>query len=172
MPAELKATIRVSLERLFLDPNNPRLAATEKPGYGDPSKIFDDDAQIQLEIRMRRSYKGIKNLMGVTGGKRPELHHQLGQKMAEILSVIKPHLTIIDAYRVLVRNGPTGGNLKDVVTVRKVIASIDPVAADSYACTLKPFSLEGKNVSCVQAAYDMGLGEIDLAKMDIVEKII
>ena len=115
---------------------------------------------------------GIKNLMGVTGGKRPELHHQLGQKMAEILSVIKPHLTIIDAYRVLVRNGPTGGNLKDVVTVRKVIASIDPVAADSYACTLKPFSLEGKNVSCVQAAYDMGLGEIDLAKMDIVEKII
>ncbi len=33
MPAELKAPIRVSLDRLFLDPNNPRLAATEKPGY-------------------------------------------------------------------------------------------------------------------------------------------
>jgi len=115
---------------------------------------------------------GIKNLIGVIGGKRPELHHQLGQKMAEILSVIKPHLTIIDAYRVLIRNGPTGGNLKDVVTLRKVIISTDPVAADSYACTLKPFSLEGKNVSCVQAAYDMGLGEMDLAKMDIVEKKI
>lgn len=64
MPAELKAPIRVSLDRLFLDPNNPRLAATEKPGYGDPNKIFDDDTQIQLEIRMRRSYKGIKGLMG------------------------------------------------------------------------------------------------------------
>ena len=115
---------------------------------------------------------GIKNLMGVTGGKRNELHHQLGQKMAEILSVIKPHLTVIDAYRVLVRNGPTGGNLKDVVAVRKVIASTDPVAADSYACTLKPFSLEGKNVGYVRAAYDMGLGEIDLAKMEIVEKKI
>lgn len=115
---------------------------------------------------------GIKNLMGLTGGKRNELHHQLGQKMAEILSVIKPHLTIIDAYRVLVRNGPTGGNLKDVSFVGKVIASVDTVAADSYACTLKPFSLEGKNISCVKSAYDMGLGEMDLAKMDIIEKKI
>lgn len=64
MPAELKAPIRVSLDRLFLDPNNPRLAASEKPGYGDPGRIFDDDAQIQLEIRMRRNYKNIKSLMG------------------------------------------------------------------------------------------------------------
>ena len=115
---------------------------------------------------------GIKNLMGVTGGQRSSLHQQLGQKMAEILSIIKPHLTIIDAYRVLVRNGPTGGNPKDVSAVRKVIASVDPVAADSYACTLKPFSLEGKNVSCVQAAYDMGLGEMDLDKINVVEKKI
>lgn len=114
----------------------------------------------------------IKNLMGIIGEKRNELHHMLGQKMAEILSVIKPHLTIIDAYRVLVRNGPTGGNPKDVIFVGKVIASIDPVAADSYACTLKPFSLEGKNVSYVQAAYDMGLGEMNIDNMDIVEKKI
>ena len=64
MPAELKAPIRVSLDRLFLDPNNPRLAAAEKPGYGDSNRLFDDDAQIQLEIRMRRNYKNIKNLMG------------------------------------------------------------------------------------------------------------
>ncbi|MBI5779569.1 MAG: DUF362 domain-containing protein [Planctomycetes bacterium] len=115
---------------------------------------------------------GIKNLMGITGGKRNELHHLLGQKMADILSVIKPHLTIIDAYRVLVRNGPTGGNPKDVAFVGKVIASTDIVAADSYACTLKPFSLEGKNISCVKAAYDSGLGEMDLSKIDIIEKKI
>ncbi|HLD35111.1 MAG TPA: DUF362 domain-containing protein [Planctomycetota bacterium] len=113
---------------------------------------------------------GIKNLMGIVGVDRRLLHHNLGQKMADILSAIKPHLTIIDAYRVLVRNGPTGGNPKDVAAVRKVIASVDTVAADSYACTLKPFSLEGKNVSCVQAAYDMGLGEMNLDKIDIVEK--
>src|SRR3972149_3290144 len=63
-PAELIAPLRVVLDRLCLDPNTPRLAATEKPGYADPNKLFDDDVQIQLEIRMRRSYKGIKNLMG------------------------------------------------------------------------------------------------------------
>jgi uncharacterized protein (DUF362 family) len=115
---------------------------------------------------------GIKNLMGVAGGRRSQLHQNLGPKMAEILSVIRPNLTIIDAYRVLVRNGPTGGNLKDVVLAKQIIASTDPVAADSYACAIKPFALEGKNIGCVQAAYEMGLGEIDLAKMDIIEKKI
>ncbi|MEW6026719.1 MAG: DUF362 domain-containing protein [Planctomycetota bacterium] len=115
---------------------------------------------------------GIKNLMGIVGVDRRPLHNNLGQKMADILSVVKPHLTIIDAYRVLVRNGPTGGNPKDVSFVGKVIASVDPVAADSFACTLKPFSMESKNISCVKAAYDSGLGEMDLGKMEIVEKRI
>ncbi len=64
MPAELKPAIRVSLDQLYLDPNNPRLASDEKPGYTDPGRIFNEDVQIQLEIRMRRSYKAIKTLVG------------------------------------------------------------------------------------------------------------
>jgi len=60
---ELRAPIRVALDSLYLDPNNPRLAAVEKPGYRDPSRLFDERLQTQLEVRMRNSYKGLKALI-------------------------------------------------------------------------------------------------------------
>src|SRR5262245_36974316 len=62
-PMELGAPIRVSFDRLFLDPNNPRLAPVEKPGYHDPARLFDERLQSQLEGRMRTTYKGLKSLI-------------------------------------------------------------------------------------------------------------
>ncbi|MFH1231372.1 MAG: DUF362 domain-containing protein [Planctomycetota bacterium] len=115
---------------------------------------------------------GIKNLMGIIGIKRSDIHHNIGQKLAEILAVARPHLTIIDAYRVLVRNGPTGGSPKDTVLLKKIIACTDPVAADSYAATLTPFGLQGKDIGYIKASYNMGLGEMDITKLNIIEKKI
>ncbi|MDI6733324.1 MAG: DUF362 domain-containing protein [Planctomycetota bacterium] len=113
---------------------------------------------------------GIKNLMGVMGGKRGGIHHLISQKMADVLTLVKPHLTIIDAYRVLVRNGPTGGNPQDVVYLKKFIASLDPVATDSYASTIEPFKLKPHDIGYIKASYEMGLGEMDIAKLNVVEK--
>jgi uncharacterized protein (DUF362 family) len=114
---------------------------------------------------------GMKNLMGIMGCNRGAMiHNKIGQKLADTYSAVRPHLTIIDAYRVLVRNGPTGGKSKDVVLVKKIIASTDTVAADSYAATLEAFGLNGEYLNCVKAAYDMGLGEMDISKMNIIEK--
>jgi hypothetical protein len=60
---ELLAPVRVTLDSLYLDPNNPRLASVEKPGYHDPERLFDERLQTQLEVRMRNSYKGLKALV-------------------------------------------------------------------------------------------------------------
>jgi uncharacterized protein (DUF362 family) len=65
--------------------------------------------------------------------------------------------------RILVANGPTGGDLGDVERRDTVIASPDIVAADSYAATL--FGLEGGDIPYVRAAYEMGLGEMDLERV-------
>lgn len=46
---------------------------------------------------------------------------------------MRPSLTIIDAYRVLMRNGPGGGNVSDVVLEKTVIAGTDALALDAYA---------------------------------------
>ena len=62
MSLELKAPIRVRLDRLYLDPNNPRLAVEDKPGYDRPSRIFPAAVQEELETRVRNAYKGVRAL--------------------------------------------------------------------------------------------------------------
>ena len=62
MSIDLKSPVKVSLDRLYLDPNNPRLAASERPGYDKPARIFDETLQERLEARLRQAYKGVRAL--------------------------------------------------------------------------------------------------------------
>jgi uncharacterized protein (DUF362 family) len=109
---------------------------------------------------------GLKNVMGVIGGKRGEIHKDIHQRLADLNTVIRPQLTIIDATRILLRNGPTGGNLKDVKVLDTLIASADPVAADSYATTL--FGMKPEQLGSNVAAAKLGLGEMNLSKVKMV----
>lgn len=108
---------------------------------------------------------GLKNSMGVIGGNRGRLHHNLGQELADLATVVQPKLTVIDATRILLRNGPQGGRREDVKEMNTVIATSDPVAADAYATTL--FDMQPQDIASTLAAYQMGLGEMDLDKMEI-----
>ena len=108
---------------------------------------------------------GLKNSMGIIGGNRGRLHHNLGQELADLATVVQPKLTVIDATRILLRNGPQGGRQEDVKEMHTVIASADPVAADAYATTL--FDMQPGDIASTVAAYEMGLGEMDIDKMEI-----
>jgi len=108
---------------------------------------------------------GLKNSMGVLGGNRGHLHHDIGQQLADLATVIQPKLTVIDATRLLLRNGPQGGRVADVKVMDTVIASADPVAADAYATTL--FDMQPREIASTVAAYQLGLGEMDPARMEI-----
>ena len=81
--------------------------------------------------------------------------------------MVRPQLTIIDATRILLRNGPTGGKLEDVKILDTLIASADTVAADAYATTL--FGMKPEDLGTTVAAAKLGLGEIDLSKIRIVK---
>ncbi len=109
---------------------------------------------------------GLKNSMGVLGGSRGAMHHNLGQKLADLATVIQPRLTVIDATRILLANGPQGGDPADVKVLDTLIASADPVAADAYATTL--FGLRPEEIASTVAAHAAGLGEMDLARVRIV----
>lgn len=108
---------------------------------------------------------GLKNVMGVIGGNRGKLHHNLGQDLADLATVIRPRLTVIDATRLLLRNGPQGGRVEDVKVADTIIASADPVAADAYATTL--FGLQPHDIESTVAAHRMDLGEIDLQRLTV-----
>jgi len=110
---------------------------------------------------------GLKNSMGVLGGNRGNMHHNLGQKLADLATVIRPKLTLIDATRILVRNGPQGGDLDDVKILNTLVASADPVACDAFATTL--FDMQPDEIASTVAAYEMGLGEMHLERMQIMQ---
>jgi uncharacterized protein (DUF362 family) len=98
---------------------------------------------------------------------RQAIHRNLGQRLADLTSRIRPALTVIDAVRILTANGPTGGSLDDVLKLDTVIASPDIVAADAYASTL--FGLRPSDLAYVAAGEAMGLGRSDLASLRIEE---
>ena len=89
-------------------------------------------------------------------------------KIVDLNTVIKPQITILDAVRVLMNNGPQGGNLSDVKQMDTIIAGVDPVAVDAYGATL--FGLNPKNLGFLKEAHTRGLGEINLDQLEI-EKV-
>lgn len=135
--------------------------------------VLEADLLINVPIAkdhgLARLTLGGKNLLGVIE-RRSEIHRDLGTRIADLISVVKPQLTVIDAVRMLMANGPTGGNLDDVKQANTVIASHDIVAADAYATTL--FELPPDAISYVQAAAERGLGTLDLDSVRVEELTI
>ena len=134
--------------------------------YGD---IQDADVVINVPIAKNHSGAtltlGMKNLMGVVLDRNGMHSRGLHQSIADINTVIRPQLTVVDAIRILTNNGPTGGNLNDVKKLDTVIASADVVAADAFATTL--FNMKPSDIDYIRFGDEMGLGKMDLKSMKI-----
>jgi len=140
---------------------------TEWEIYQDALKA---DVLINVPIAKHHSLArltlGSKNLLGLVG--QPNgIHRNLGQRVADLASLIRPTLTVVDAVRILTTHGPTGGSLNDVKETNTVIASHDLVAADAYGATL--FDLTGPDIAYVKAGAEMGLGTLDLQSIKVEE---
>jgi uncharacterized protein (DUF362 family) len=98
---------------------------------------------------------------------RESIHGNLSDRLADLATLFKPRLTVVDAYRMLMANGPTGGSLSDVKLAKTVIASHDIVAADAYATTL--FGLKPESIGYIAASAARGTGTLDLKSIRIEE---
>ena len=108
----------------------------------------------------------MKNLMGVIGD-RPTLHKNFGQRIADLASAITPTLNVMDAVRVMKKNGPQGFFKRDTHQMDTVIISEDMVALDSY--TTRLFDMKPEDLDYVVCAVEMGLGRSDLENLRIEE---
>jgi uncharacterized protein (DUF362 family) len=107
----------------------------------------------------------MKNLMGIVWDRRFWHRNNLNQCIADFAAYRKPDLNIVDAYNVMTKNGPRGVSKADIVTMKYLIASTDMVAADAAAT--KIFGMEPSQVNYIQLANDMGVGQMDLSKLNI-----
>jgi uncharacterized protein (DUF362 family) len=73
----------------------------------------------------------------------------------------------MDATRVLLRNGPQGGDIGDTEEVGRVIASVDPVAADAHACGF--VHIAPADLPYLALAAARGLGAADPGRVSLRE---
>jgi len=123
---------------------------------------LDADKYINLPVLKHHGLAdvtiGLKNIMGIIGGNRGMIHYDFDSKIVDLNTMVKPVLTIVDATRILKRNGPTGGSLGDVINARQLIAGIDPVAVDAAGAEL--FGIKPEQLGALLEADRRGLGKI------------
>src|ERR1039457_4394702 len=109
---------------------------------------------------------GMKNWYGILGGQRNRLHQQIHQSLADLANFMLPTVTLMDCYRILLRNGPTGGNLEDVAIKKTMVAGTDPVAIDAYVAKAY-WDLDAEHLPYLQMAAARGLGTLDFASLAV-----
>lgn len=133
------------------------------------TEIFEADKLINVPIAKTHGLTqltlGMKNWMGVMGGRRSRIHRRIDESLVDLARVIKPTLTVIDAVRILKASGPQGGDLRDVQRLDTIVVSTDPVAAEAFGATL--FGLTGSDLGWVRMAEAAGLGRMDYTRLKV-----
>jgi uncharacterized protein (DUF362 family) len=132
--------------------------------------FLEADKFINLPVAKHHSLTGVtlafKNLYGIVGGQRQRLHQRIHESLADLGSFLRPTLTVLDGYRVLLRGGPGGGNLEDVAPMRTIVAGTDPVAVDAWARRAW-WELDPAGLTWLALAARRGLGSFALGQLPI-----
>jgi uncharacterized protein (DUF362 family) len=158
IPTEVKGKVLTSVEILKILPKADLLINL-------PTAKHHTATQVSL---------GIKNLMGLIWD-RSAFHTELdlNQAIGDLALAIKPDITIIDASRVLLKGGPTGPG--PISNDNRIFVSRDIVAVDSIVASRYSFggkSLSAINIAHIKAAYENGIGEIDINKIELKKIVV
>jgi uncharacterized protein (DUF362 family) len=133
------------------------------------SLVLDSDVFINVPVlkhhHATQMTASMKNLMGIVWDRGTWHRTDLHQCIADLLTLRKPALNIIDAYHPMVRNGPRGKTVDDVVEMRWLLASTDIVAIDAAAAKL--LNHQPSEITHIKIAHEMKLGRMDLENVDV-----
>ncbi len=136
--------------------------------------VLEADKIINVPIAKHHSLcrltMGLKNWLGALGGARNQLHQDLDRALVDLAAFFKPALTVLDAYRILVRNGPQGGRTSDTKLVKTVVAGRDPVAVDAVGAGF--FGIQPQELLYLKLAQERGLGKFEWEKLRVEKRKI
>jgi len=110
-----------------------------------------------------------KNWYGLLGGRRNQFHQDIHNIVADLALMMRPTFVVLDASRILMKNGPTGGDLSDVVPGHTLVAATDQIAADAFGYS----ELLGRKSDLPRYLYnarDRGLGNPDWRDVSLKEE--
>ncbi len=135
-------------------------------------EVLNADVLIAAPVAKSHAGAGVslsmKGMMGLIYNRRIMHRLDLHSAIADLASLLKADLTVIDATRVLSSGGPGGPG--KVLTPDTIIASRDMVAADAYA--ISAFEWYGERyspdqVKHVRLAHERGLGRMDIENLTV-----
>ena len=133
--------------------------------------LVDADKVINVPVakhhNLAKFTAAMKNWYGVLGGRRNRLHQNIDVSIADLATFMRPTLVVVDAMRVLMRNGPQGGNIDDTKVLNQVFATVDQVAADAYGATL--IGQHRDNLPFVKMGHERGLGTMYWEQLKVRE---
>jgi len=146
--------------------------AVALPSAGVLEEVFQANFLIDMPKAKHHGGAGLtlsmKNFIGCLQNMGQVHQVDLHQAIAELNTVIKPSLVIMDATRILLDNGPGGpGSTADP---GQVILGRDQVAVDSYACGL--FGLSPSDLRYLTLGEQLGVGTTDFASLGVEEVVL
>lgn len=169
-------------EKMVFGLSNPELyQATAIPGAVDMKTtdvvrdVLAADVLIAAPVAKSHSSTGVslsmKGMMGLVYDRR-SMHrtHDLSTAIVDLASLLRPHLVVVDATRVLSTNGPSGPG--KVLQENTIIASRDMVAADALAVSRFEWygrKMAPRQVKHILLAHERGLGRMDVENLKIAE---
>ena len=136
-------------------------------------EVLSADVLINLPAAKAHSETGVsfglKNAMGLIWD-RKSFHtmFDLHQGIADLGRVIKPQLTIVDATRALLTNGPAGPG--ETAKPGRMVAGADVVAVDAYSLGLARFNqrqMTTADARHILLAGKAGLGQVDVKQLRV-----
>lgn len=129
--------------------------------------VLEADVFINLPI-LKHHYitdvtMGLKNMMGLVWDRGYFHTGELHRCIAELATVKRPTLTILDAIRGITANGPTGPG--PIQEYNQLIFGTDPVAVDAYGATL--FGKKPAKIDYLRMAAEKGVGQLDWEKLNV-----
>ncbi len=128
------------------------------------------EADVHINVPILKHHGGaqltmcMKNLMGAVSN-RGVMHQDLTNSIPDSVLMIKSHLCVLDASRILMANGPSGGDIKDVVRKNTVFAGINPIEVDALGAEL--FGVAPSSIKHIKEANVRGMGEINVKKLKV-----
>jgi uncharacterized protein (DUF362 family) len=117
-----------------------------------------------------RATLGMKNWLGAVGGSRNQLHQSIDQAVVDLAAFFKPALTVLDAYRILIRNGPQGGRPSDTKLLKTIVAGKDWVACDAMGATF--LDIPPAEMPFIKIAGQKGFGVFNLEKLRLEKRTV
>jgi len=158
-------------ERKFKEVKLPGYALKSWPIY---TEVLEADKVINVPIAKTHGLTmltlGMKNWMGIMGGWRGRIHQKIDAALVDVSLTVRPTLVVLDAIRILTAGGPQGGRLTDVKRTNTIIVGQDQVAVDAYGATL--FGLSGGQLGVIRRGHEVGLGTMDLRRLQILRKVV